>query len=120
MLVEFLLPLLAINEVREYPVERGHCVERYAQTWADTLADDQRTRHGLVDSARRGCKRPWLGQVIVRSPEPITVREAIPLWLDSPKHAEILRSPLADRAGIGRASSDGYYVIVINFAADRN
>jgi hypothetical protein len=42
------------------------------------------------------------------------------LWLDSPEHEEILRSPLADRAGIGRAGSDGYYVIVINFAADKS
>jgi hypothetical protein len=118
LFVDLLLPLLAINEVREDPVKPGYCIGRYAERWADVLAEDQNTRHGLVEQARKQCGRPWLGQIIIRSGTFLTMKEAVPYWLDSPSHKEILLQPRADRVGVGRAQSEGYYVIVVNFASD--
>jgi hypothetical protein len=120
MLVDLLLPLVALNEVREEPVKVGYCVDRYAERWADKLAAENRWEHGLVEKARRKCGRPWVGQIMIRSQERMTMAESIPAWLASPAHREILLSPRADRVGVGRAHNEDYHFIVVNFASNKN
>lgn len=102
---------------RDLPKVRivSKCLERYAEDWAETIAQTGLLVHRDQSIIVTDCELRWAGETLARGSS-LTPASTVKAWMKSSGHRAVIMKRRADRAGIGvRKDAEDRTVVVLNF-----
>lgn len=95
-------------------VQSWGCIDRYARSWADRLADTQVLVHRSMMSMLRGCSATRTAENLASGD--ISPERVVELWMASPGHRQNLLDGRLTRVGVAATRSQGIWTVVLDMA----